>query len=75
MFDSIFWQVIFEDLIPVTAVALIVPDLESNNLQIAVGKASGGVFAFEIKRQQGSFSEACQPNAHSQLVSMLARCL
>ena len=75
MFASVFWQVVFEDLIPVTAVALIVPDLASNNLQIAVGKASGGVFAFEIKRKQGLFSEACQPNAHSQLVSMLARCL
>ena len=66
---------ILEDSIPVTTVALIVPDLASNSLQIAVGKASGGVSAFEIQRKQESFSEACQSNAHSQLVSMLAICL
>jgi hypothetical protein len=68
----IFWQVILEDSVPVTAVALILPDLTSDNLQIAVGKASGCVSAFEIQRRQGAFNEACQRTAHSQLVSMLA---
>jgi hypothetical protein len=67
-----FRQVILEDSVPVTAVALVLPDLTSNNLQIAVGKASGCVSAFQIQRRPGAFNEACQRNAHSQLVSVLA---
>lgn len=66
---SLIKQVIPENSSPVTSIALTISARSSENIQVAVGKASGSLLVLEIDMSGKHCREVHQIDAHSQMVT------